>query len=227
MTYSSATNLLIQKSGAKILIPARMGSKGLPGKNRKLFEYTANIIPKELHKITYVSTDDPIIKEMSIISCFNVHNRANEISQDKTSTKDVITEFIEKYDESEITITLYLTYPERTWEDVERAILEFKQSNCKSLLCSFECETSPYLMAYDLPNNKGKQVISHNLYRRQDYPKCFEISHFISIVDNKELSKLNNNLYNEETYFMKCKKKVDVDLPEHLERFNNEHKNNC
>ena len=65
-------------------------------------------------------------------------------------------------------------------------------------------------------NNKGKQLIRHNLYRRQDYPKCFELSHYISIFNTEEVKKLNNNMYNEETDFFQIRKVVDVDTEEDL-----------
>ena len=204
----------------KILIPARLGSKGLPGKNRKLFHYTAKIIPNDFKDLVHVSTDDPAIKHLAGEFGFKVHDRPENISLDETSTKEVVKDFLKSHKENDLTVLLYLTYPERKWDDVQRALEELKSSKRKSLLCSFDCEVSPYLMAFELPNNLGKQVISHDLYRRQDYPKCFEISHFVCVFYDNEIDKLNNNLYNDETYFMKCKKKIDVDLISDLERFN-------
>lgn len=209
----------------KILIPARKGSKGLPGKNRILFHKTANIIPKELASHTYVSTDDEVLVEMACSCGFNVHNRPPELAQDETSTKDTVIDFL-KDKPKDITILLYLTYPERTWQDVERGLLEIKKYNSRSLLCSFETDLTPYLMMFDLPNNKGRQVIEHDLYRRQDYPKCFELSHFVCIFYDDEAPNLNRNLYNKDTHFMRCQKKLDVDLPSHLDRFKNGDKNN-
>ena len=41
----------------------------------------------------------------------------------------------------------------------------------------------------------GKQLVKHNLYRRQDYPKCFRICHMVSIFKSNQLKNLNNNLY--------------------------------
>ena len=46
----------------KYLIPARKGSKGLPGKNRLLFDETANLLKG---KDVIVSTDDEVIIEKS------------------------------------------------------------------------------------------------------------------------------------------------------------------
>lgn len=206
----------------RLIIPARKGSKGLPGKNRLLFSHTAKIIPKELHKSTFVTTDDEVIKSLALEQNFNIHSRPERFCDDVTSMKEVMNDFFECHGIlDEITVLLYLTYPERNWNDVEEAIKELNDSKSRSLLCAFEIETHPCLIAFEEPNNKGKQIFQHDLYRRQDYPACFEISHFISAFYDNELPLLNNNLYNKNTHFMKRKKKLDIDLPEHLEVFNN------
>jgi CMP-N-acetylneuraminic acid synthetase len=64
----------------------------------------------------------------------------------------------------------------------------------------------------------GKQLKAHDLYRRQDYPVCFEISHFISIFTSGELYKLNNNLYNGSTLFYKIPDMIDVDYRTDLKK---------
>jgi hypothetical protein len=64
---------------------------------------------------------------------------------------------------------------------------------------------------FDLGNNKGQQLIQHNLYRRQDYPLVFEISHYIAIFNVSHVSELNNNLYDNETFFFKINDVTDVD----------------
>ena len=73
---------------------------------------------------------------------------------------------------------------------------------------------------------KGSQVIGHDLYRRQDYPECFEISHFISIFNKNEIVNLNNNMYNEDTVFYPIENTIDVDMPADLEMFNEKNKDN-
>ena len=47
----------------KIIIPARKGSKGLPGKNRLLLEHTISKIPEIYKKDVIVTTDDESIIE--------------------------------------------------------------------------------------------------------------------------------------------------------------------
>ena len=87
------------------------------------------------------------------------------------------------------------------------------------LLCKKDIKgTHPYLYMFDLGDNKGKQLIEHNLYRRQDYPKVFELSHFISIFKVSELDNLNNNLYNDETIFYQINNVIDVDTVNDLNK---------
>ncbi len=205
----------------RIIIPARAGSKGLPFKNRKLFKHTANIIPDIMKHKTYVVTDDEEIKLMAIEAGFKALHRPDGLSQDETSTKAVMKYTLEKLDvKNETIIMLYLTYPERTWQDVNNAVALFKCNDISSLLCKKPLKTSPFLMLKSEPGNRGSQLFYHDLYRRQDYPECFEISHFIVMFNSSELDKLNNNLYSNDTYFMEISEKtIDVDKKKDLDRF--------
>jgi CMP-N-acetylneuraminic acid synthetase len=210
----------------KIIIPARKDSKGFPFKNRKLFKYTADIIPDVMKHKTYVVTDDEDIKLMALEAGFTALHRPDGLSQDETSTKTVIRYTLEKLNIKEETIImLYLTYPERTWNDVINAINAFKVNDINSLLCKKPIEVSPFLMLKSEPGNRGSQLFYHDLYRRQDYPNCFEISHFISMFNSSELDSLNNNLYNNDTYFMEISNDVlDVDYEKDFNRLNENNK---
>ena len=204
----------------KIVIPARKGSKGLPFKNRKLFRYTADIIPNEYSHLVYVVTDDDEISKYAKSYSFNVVNRPEDISQDTTSTKEVMEYCVSLISEhpSETIVMLYLTYPQRKWKHVIDSINEYNNSNSESLLCKLEISNSPYLMLKEEDNSKGSQLFKHDLFRRQDYPKCFEISHYISIFKSKSRNKLNSNMYNEDTIFFKIPSSViDVDTQKDID----------
>ncbi len=205
------------------LIPARRNSKGLPFKNRKLLSETLNIIPKEHREKILISTDDEYIIEFCKNNKLSFLMRSEENSQDKSSTKSVI---IESYPQikTKSLVLLYLTYPERTWQDVCSAIEFFEKSGSDSMLCSKELQTSPFLMMFR-KGIRGRQIIQHNLYRRQDYAECFEISHYIGIFNKKKIDLLNNNMYNNNTVFFPIDNVIDVDTPKDLEKFNEKNKN--
>lgn len=209
-----------------IIIPARKGSKGLPGKNRSLFKYTAEIIPEFMKQRTIVSTDDLELMTIADSYGFNLLYRSSENSTDTADMNSVLSEVLvtnpEKIQEKDIIVMLYLTYPERTWNDVVNAYLHFKNKYARSLLCCEQMrldETHPYLYMYDNGNGTGRQIVHHNLYRRQDYPNVFKISHFVFLSYADEIKELNKNLYNERTVFYSVNSHIDVDTVSDLNRF--------
>lgn len=208
----------------KIIIPGRMGSKGLPFKNRTLFKYTANIIPPEKKSDTWVTTDDPEIASMTREWGFNLIERPSELASDTTSVRDTMVHAINSAKiRRDLIVVLYLTYPERTWEDVRNAMdffLQYYQDKLTdSLLCKKEVKSHPYLclQEHGVDGIFGKQLVSHDLYRRQDYPRCFELSHFVSIFDSAAIYKLNSNLYCDTTVFYEIPEVVDVDTQKDLD----------
>lgn len=205
-----------------IVIPARKGSKGIPHKNRKLMGYTLEIIPDSLKNNVIIATDDEFI--MDKYRDYNIFKRSDKVSMDHSSTKSLFLEMRDHIKTPNI-IMLYLTYPERSIEHVLNAVEFYEKNKATSLLCSKKPKTSPFLMMYKDGIN-GRQIIQHNLYRRQDYPICFEISHFISIFKTKEVDNLNNNMYNKDTIFFPVDDFIDIDTTKDLESFNEKNKNN-
>jgi len=65
----------------------------------------------------------------------------------------------------------------------------------------------------------GSELIPHPYYRRQDYPKCFEVCHYIIILRASEAKKINDVLLNKKTGFYKIKNKVDVDYKKDYEKY--------
>jgi len=208
----------------KIIIPARRNSKGFPFKNRELFDITINKIPEEFLGSIIVSTDDEWIIEKCQEYDLKYDHRKPELANDGTSTMEVMMDLYERklILDDDTVVMLYLTYPERTWLEVLDCLITFKFNNLSSLLCKKEIKgTHPYLYMLDIGNNRGAQLIAHDLYRRQHYPKVFELSHFICIFKGYEVCNtnplLNNNLYGKHTFFYDIGDVIDVDTKEDLE----------
>jgi len=197
----------------KIIIPARKGSKGVPFKNRKLLHLTIETIPEQLLSDTIVSTNDEEIVRMvnDKYSQCTIHPRSESSSRDESSMKECAVEVVSDLTITEDVAILYLTYPERTWAQVTGAYSWFQENSARSLLCRQETLSHPYLCFYERPGGKGQSVVSHNLHRRQDYPACFHVRHMISIFKPDELEHLNDNLYNDDTFFYEIDKTLDVD----------------
>ena len=197
-------------------IPARKGSKGVRLKNRKLLHYTINSIPEEYRHLVYISTDDEEIKRKSIELNINVISRPIDLAADESSVLPVIQHFIDTEDipaDKDI-ILLYLTYPERTWSDIIKIYQFYKENSATSLVCAEEVDKHPYLCFYEESNLKGRLMINHKLYRRQDYPKCFKISLFVACYKSHVINKdMHDLLVEKDTIFYKLNQtKIDVDL---------------
>ncbi len=211
----------MKKDDILFVIPARRDSKGFPFKNRKLLDYTLDEFPNDMRKKVIVTTNDEEIIEKLSNTEFNVLKREEKLSDDKTSIRDVIQDVVEKYhvDESGTIVMLYLTSPNRKYEDIQKIIEFYSEKKCRTLTCCVEPKTHPYLCLFKKEDGKGKQIISHDLYRRQDYPECFELSHFVCIFQVDEISNLNKNMYNADTYFYQISDDVDIDYESDLELF--------
>jgi len=211
----------MNKDDIFFIIPARRDSKGLPFKNRKLLDYTLNEFPNDIRKKVIVTTnDEEIIKKLSKTE-FNILKREERLSDDGTSIRDVMQNVIEKYhlDENCTIVMLYLTSPNRKYEDIQKIIKFYSENKYKTLTCCVEPKTHPYLCLFKKGNGMGKQIIPHDLYRRQDYPECFELSHFVCIFQVSEINNLNKNMYNDNTYFYQIDGDADIDYKIDLELF--------
>tara|TARA_B100001179_G_C18335155_1_gene294091 strand:+ start:32 stop:454 length:423 start_codon:yes stop_codon:yes gene_type:complete len=116
-------------------------------------------------------------------------------------------------------VMLYLTSPGRKFSDVKKILDYYDERKIKTLTCCVEPKTHPYLCLYKKEGGKGEQIVKHDLYRRQDYPECFEIRHFVCIFQVEEIKKLNKNMYNENTIFYEIDNDMDVDYENDLKEF--------
>ena len=211
----------MEKKTTFFIIPARRDSKGLPFKNRKLLDYTINNIPIELHEKTIVTTNDEKIIEKLSATNINVLRRDEQLCLDDISIKDVMLDVVKKFQmkSNDIIVMLYLTSPDRKFSDIKKILGYYYERKIKTLTCCVEPKTHPYLVLFKKENQKGEQVVKHDLYRRQDYPECFEIRHFVCIFQVDEIQKLNSNMYNESTIFYKIDSDIDVDHENDLKEF--------
>ncbi len=193
------------------IIPARKNSKGFRFKNRFLFEK----LPRELmNENVIVTSDDDVIEQMNDqMYNFNFLKRPDDLAEDTTSIKPVLEHVVSQYKlkpEDDL-VVLYLTYPERTYDDIKQIISFYKKHNGKSLLCKEPLDQHPYLCFYD-KGLYGERIVNHNMYRRQDYPECFFGSHYVAIVNVEFLTSVDFNLHNKETLFYNLgEHKIDVD----------------
>jgi len=204
----------------KIVIPARRNSKGFPFKNRALLHKTLSLIPSHLKNDVIISTDDEYIQDAGNKEGLYVLQRDPITASDTASMKSVLLEVVDKMSWNGVDIiTLYLTYPQRTWKTIEEALSFYKERAARSLLCASPAKDHPYRLFYKKEGGCGKCVVDHNLHRRQTYPDVFLLCHYIIITNSNELPKLKDNLYNEDTVFFPIGHVLDIDTEEDYKEY--------
>lgn len=119
--------------GVVALIPARGGSKGIPGKNltqlhgRPLIDYTIGVARQSrLIDRVIVSTEDPLIKAAAIESRAEVIDRPAHLAEDETPTLPVLQHALFHLEtmgwQPQIIVLLQPTAPCRSAEDIDNAI---------------------------------------------------------------------------------------------------------
>ena len=182
-----------------------------------MIDITLNKIQKWKSNII-ITTDDEFIIEN--YKDYKILKRSEDLSNDTASVKDVLVDVIETLEiDNEDIILLYLTYPERTLEDIEKIYKFYVDNHLTSLLCKKQVKTHPYMCLEELENGRGKLVVPHDFYRRQDYPRCFEFSHFVCIFNSDKIYELNDLIMHNQSYFYNIEDKIDIDEEEDLEQW--------
>jgi N-acylneuraminate cytidylyltransferase len=167
------------------VIPARGGSKGLPGKNIKLINgkpliawsiesaKNSNLIDK-----VFVSTEDLKIKDCALKNGAIIDDRPINLASDTATTIAVLHDFVERNPEFDTIVVLQPTSPVRDLELIDNCIKKYKSQNYSNLATGYYC--------------KIKEFGTHNNLRRQDYKGFFYDDGNIYIL-SKNL--IENNLW--------------------------------
>jgi CMP-N,N'-diacetyllegionaminic acid synthase len=207
------------------LIPARGGSKGIPGKNIKflagkpLIAYTIEVAKKcrYLDKI-FVSTDDEEIAKISRKYGAEIIKRPNILAGDKSKFIDAIFYHLEKFKKEnfipEVLVVLQPTSPLRTTNDIKEAIELFLNNECESVVSVSEPEHS-LQWSFQKKGKYLKPIFGWKYFKginRQDVEKTYLPNGAIFISRPKFLY-LNKSFYSKKTlpYFMPKDRSVDID----------------
>ncbi len=179
-----------------IIIPARGGSKGIPGKNIKplggkpLIHYTIDIARSIApdNRIC-VTTDDG-----DIISCVEQYGlsvpfvRPAELATDTAGTNDVLLHALQHYEKSCVPVDAILllqpTSPFRSTEQVKE-ILDIYTPDVDMVVSVKETAANPYYNCFE-ENSKGFLHISKGpgtYERRQDAPQAYEFTGSLYVIN--------------------------------------------
>lgn len=196
---------------ATAFIFARKGSKGLPGKNIKLFHGKPLIAraieqaqkAKKINRVI-VSTDSQEISEIALsygaeVPFLRPKNLSEDSSPERKAWQHALNFLLEEEGKlPDIMISVPATSPLREPSDLDACIEEYLNSDVDTLLTVIEAARNPYFTMLSKDKNTGlfdlafkseKQII-----RRQDAPKIYDIASIAWVTDpNFVIS--NDNLY--------------------------------
>ncbi len=212
------------------IIPARGGSKGVPGKNIRIVHgkpLIAWTIEASLHSQwigrTIVSTDDLSIAETAIKFGAEVpFIRDAYLAKDDTPTIDVVFDVFKRFPDYEWGVLLQPTSPLRTADDIDELIAECFKFKAYSSVSVSLVEENPYWMYEKDENNYLTPLFDQkNISRRQDLPKFYCLNGAIYFFHRKWLE-INQKFVTQETlaYEMPQARSIDLDTENDFKHLN-------
>jgi CMP-N,N'-diacetyllegionaminic acid synthase len=210
------------------VIPARGGSKGLPGKNirqlagKPLIAYSIEQAKASRYiDRVIVSTEDEQIAEVAgKFSAEVPFKRPRELAEDDSSMIDVLLHSV-KWMEDEaqykfnILVLLHVTTPLRNTEDIDKCIEMLVDEKADNVFSVSEAYRNPYFNMVEVTaGNEVRLVKEGHFTTRQSAPKVFDMNASI-YVWWKDRFKTEKGLFlrNTRIYPMPRERSVDIDEP--------------
>ena len=213
------------------IIPARGGSKGLPGKNIKklcgkpLIAWSIEVAKacSTIDRVVVSTDDDQIVDVSKKYGAEVPFMRPAELASDTASTIDVIfhtVDWFEKYEDYQPSYILLLqpTSPSRTVEDIEGAIQTLKDKNARAVVSLCETDHHPWWSNRLPEDGTMKNFINPaiNNKPRQDLPKFYRLNGAIYLAATKYLRE-RNGFFGPNTFAYKMSKERSVDIDSDLD----------
>lgn len=209
-----------------IVIPARGGSKGVPGKNIKplngkpLIHYTIEAARQVFSdELICVSTDSEEIKKVAEQTGLPVpFLRPDELATDTAGSQEVLLHALEFYQkrgyEADTIILLQVTSPFRNARHIREA-LDLYSSDNDMIVSVNETDANPY---YTLREEDAdgwlKKSKQGDFTRRQDVPKVYELNGAIYVINVMAfLKKPIGDFSRVRKYLMDDLHSIDIDTP--------------
>lgn len=209
------------------VIPARGGSKGIPGKNIKplcgkpLIAYSVEVARQLADdRDICVTTDDEriaqVVKNMGLDVPFM---RPDYLATDGCGTYEVLLHAVKFYEELgrdyDTLVLLQPTSPMRTAEDVQAAIDAYTP-DIDMVVTVTETASNPYYNCYETDENGFLHISKGDgcYTRRQDAPKAWEYNGAVYVINIESLKKGPLGSFRRRKMVeMSRERSVDLDTP--------------
>jgi CMP-N-acetylneuraminic acid synthetase len=206
------------------IIPARAGSKGLPGKNlltlcgKPLLAWTveAAIASRSFFRVV-VSTEDPETGRVAVSLGAELVDRPLALAQDDSSVIDVVLHAVDSLgvprDSTRIVALLQPTSPLRDAEDIREALRLFQASDAASLVSVAPCSHPPQ-WALKLDDGKLRPAYGQEMLemRRQELTPLYAPNGAIYLTRVRDLIRTRSFFMGGVlAYAMPAERSVDID----------------
>ncbi|UWH26754.1 acylneuraminate cytidylyltransferase family protein [Aeromonas veronii] len=207
------------------IIPARAGSKRLPGKNSKLLagkpliKWTIDAaLESNCFDRVYVSTDSAELAEIAINAGVEVpYMRPEHLATDEATTNDVVTHLVEWVEANIAPVAqvaiLQPTSPLRTAKHIKNALALYQQKQASAVISVCELE-HPYQYCNKLDASLSLDgfICPENIKRAQELERYYRLNGAIYLFKRNLVGKLSE-LYNANSfaYIMSSRESLDID----------------
>ena len=202
------------------LIPARSGSKGLPGKNmlpiegRPLIAWTIYAaINSRIVDHVIVSSDSQDVLDVTADLGARPLVRPRHLATDSSLASEVIRHAIEGRENCDILAYLQPTSPLRTSVHIDEAIMLLTQMRAEAVVSVYETQMLPELMYRANASGRLEPVIARPELRRQDLPETYVVNGAIYVAITSALahSGYHFSSMRPAPYVMLEKDSIDID----------------
>lgn len=209
--------------GKRVLavVPARGGSKGVPGKNIRVvggvplvgWTIAAARASTVLDRVILSSDDPEIIATATQLGCEVPFVRESRLADDLTPTIDVVLDALKRCPGFDLVVLLQPTSPLRTTQDIDRSIEQCLARSAPACVSVCVAQESPYWM-YTL-NSGGHLdplVPVPAITRRQDLPPVYSLNGAIYLAEHEWLTRHRTFISRETVaYEMPVERSIDID----------------
>jgi CMP-N,N'-diacetyllegionaminic acid synthase len=202
------------------VIPARAGSKGLPGKNfltfcgKPLIQWTieAALEVKEI-SLVVVTSDDEQILELARSLGITAHRRSPALSRDLSQASDVIADVIASFPGYENLIYLQPTSPLRRQLHITEALKKFNLGLQIPVISVVEVTQPPEWMFTLTKEGRLESYLASEEMRRQDTQTRYipNGAIYISSIESLRNEQFVFSKTNSLPYVMDAKTSIDID----------------
>ncbi len=212
------------------IVPARGGSKALPGKNilpgagRPLLAWTIAAARGSayLDRIVLSSDAEEIMAAARGLGCEVPFRRTDDLASDTASTIDVVIDALDRLPRHDLVVVLQPTSPLRTAADIDAALGRCVDSGAPSCVSVSPVEQSPYWMYQVDDAGRLRPLLDGSALasRRQELPPIYILNGAVYAARTDWL-RATRHFVGAETvaYPMPADRALDIDTAEDFEVF--------